>query len=162
MGIKKLQRVGRNYLGQVVYKDEEGRFFLDLDIIASNTPDALYYCTPSDDIDGEPGFPLKEDYEILNPFTAEEIKMQYFKFEYSMLSRLKDDCEAFIGKSGNEEEDKWDCRYHNARNTWGTSIENLIEEMKLLWNKIPEDIKPQWCSAEEIAKLERKAMAVNL
>ena len=161
MSTLKLQRVGRNYFGNIAYKDENGRFYLDINMVEGKTPEILYHCSPADDMDGEPDFPLKAEFEIFNPFTDNELKMQQFRFEYSMLSRLKNDCEAYVGKSGNEEKDSWDCRYHNARNTWGTSIKNLIEEMKRIWNKIPEDIKPQWCTAEEIAELERKAMAVK-
>ena len=41
-------------------------------------------------------------------------RMNVYRFEYSLLSRLKDECEAYIGKTGDEEEDRWDCRYRNT------------------------------------------------
>ena len=106
-------------------------------------------------MDGEPDFPLKAKFEITNPFTDKELRMQNFRFEYSMLSRLKDECEAFVGRTGNEEEDKWDCRYRNVQNIWGDSIESHIDEMKSLWNKLPEYIKPEWCSWEDIQRYEQ-------
>lgn len=161
MSTLKLQRVGRNYFGNIAYKDENGKFYLDIDMVEGKTPETLYHCCPADDMDGEPGFPLKAEFEILNPFTDKELKMQHFRFEYSMLSRLKDECEAFVGKTGIEEEDKFDCRYHNIHNIWGTTIKSHISEMKRLWNKIPDEIKPEWCTEEDISQLERKAMAVK-
>lgn len=157
----KLQRVGRNYWGNIAYKDENGKFYLDIDMVEGKTPQTLYTCSPSDEMDGEPGCPLKVKFEIVNPFTDEELKMSHFRFEYGMLSRLKDECEAFIGKKGNEEEDRWDCRYHNVRNIWGDSIESHMAEMKRLWDRIPEDIKPEWCTAQEIDELERKMKLVS-
>ena len=81
--------------------------------------------------------------------------MKDFKFEYMMLSRLQDEANAFFG-TGNEERDKWDCRYHNVRNIWGLSIKSHIAEMKRLWNKIPQDSKPEWCTWEQIMELENK------
>ena len=155
MNTLKLQRVGRNYYGHIAYKDEDGKYYLDIDMVHSKFPETLYHCSPSDDMDGEPGFPLKAKFEITNPLTDKELRMQNFRFECSMLSRLKDECEAFIDRTGNEEEDKWDCRYRNVRNIWGTSIESHIDEMKSLWNKIPKDIKPEWCSWEDIQRYEQ-------
>lgn len=161
MSTLKLQRIGRNFWDNIAYKDENGKFYLDIDLVEGKTPEKLYHCSPADDMDGEPSHPLNKKFEIINPFTDKELKMENFSFEYAMLGRLKDECEAFVGKTGNEERDKWDCRYHNVRQIWGCSIENHIAEMKKLWNKIPEDIKPEWCTAEEISELERKAMAVK-
>ena len=151
----KLQRVGRNFWGNIAYKDENGKFFLDIDMVCGKEPQRLYYCHPSNDMDGEPGSLVKEKFEIANPFTDRELRMQGFRLEYAKLSRLKDECEAFIGKSGIEEKDKWDCRYRSIHNIWGTTIESHIEEMKRLWNKIPEDIKPEWCSLEDIQRYEQ-------
>lgn len=162
MNTLKLQRVGRNYHGYIAYKDENGRYYLDLDMGEHKTPETLYHCSPSDDMDGEPGWPLAAKFEVLNPFTDKELKMQRFRLEYSVLSRILDDCAAFVGKTGNEENDKWDCRYHNQRGIWGGDVEELVAEMKRIWNKIPEDIKPQWCTAQKITELERKAMVVGL
>ncbi|MCI6672524.1 MAG: hypothetical protein MSG77_08330 [Prevotella sp.] len=96
MNTLKLQRVGRNYYGHIAYKDEDGKYYLDIDMVHGKAPETLYHCSPSDDMDGEPGFPLKAKFEITNPFTDKELRMQNFRFEYSMLSRLKDECEAFI------------------------------------------------------------------
>ena len=160
MNTLKLQRVGKNSFGNMAYKDENGRFYLDIDMINGKNPKTLYRCSPSDDMDGEPDCPLRVMFEILNPFTDMELRMQKFNFEYSMLSRLKDECEAFVGKTGCEQKDKWDCRYRNVHNIWGDTIENHIAEMKRLYDMIPEDIKPEWCTADDIAELERKTKAL--
>lgn len=56
----------------------------------------------------------------------------------------------------------WICRYHNDKyGLWGNSVNETIEEVKRRWNIIPEDLKPQWCTVEDIAELERKAKAAN-
>ena len=79
-----------------------------------------------------------------------------------MLSKIYHDLIAYLGKTGNEEQDKQDFRYHNDKyGLWGNSINETIEEVKRRWNIIPEDLKPQWCTAEDIAELERKAKAAN-
>ena len=151
--ILKLTRVCENRMGDVVYKDEDGNCYLDISHSGVN-PSELYCCSPIKDMDGEPGFPLKQKFEILNPFNERELRMRAFRGDYMMLSRLKDDCEAFFGKTGDKEKDKVDCRYCNEHNIWGQTIESHIKEMKRLWNVFPEDLKPEWCSWEDIKKFE--------
>ena len=64
--ILKLIRVGKNYWGHIAYKDKEsGKFYLDIDDGRFDNPQ-LYTCSPSDDIDGEPNYPLKAKYEIIS------------------------------------------------------------------------------------------------
>lgn len=84
----KLRRVGRNYWGNIAYKDEDGKFYLDIDMVCGKEPQRLYYCHPSNDMDGEPGIPVKEEFEIVNAFTDQELRMQSFRLEYARLSRL--------------------------------------------------------------------------
>ena len=103
----KLQRVGRNYSGNIAYKDEKGIFYLDLNTATNAIPTELYHCHPSNDMDGEPG-------------------------------------------------------YHNDKyGLWGDTIAETIDELKRRWHEIPEDLKPEWCSWEDIVKLERKAELSN-
>lgn len=75
-----------------------------------------------------------------------------YRYDYMMLSRLNDDASAYFGRSGNADDDKWDCRYQNARMIWGESIEALIAEMERLWQKLPADLKPKWLSLERITE----------
>ena len=70
----KLQRVGRNYSGNIAYKDEKGNFYLDLNTATNAIPTELYHCQPSNDMDGEPGCPLQCDFEIINPITDIEVR----------------------------------------------------------------------------------------
>ncbi|MFC2658919.1 MAG: LPD11 domain-containing protein [Segatella sp.] len=87
-------------------------------------------------------------------------RMKDYRFEYALLSRLKEECEAYFGRTGTQE-DKWDCRYRNVRNIWADSIKEQIDKMKELWNKLPEDLKPEWCSWKDIEELECKARIIN-
>ena len=88
-------------------------------------------------------------------------RMNVYRFEYSLLSRLKDECEAYIGKTGDEEEDRWDCRYRNTHNIGADNIEEQVNKMKELWNRFPDDLKPEWCSWTDIEDLEYKVKNIK-
>ena len=56
--ILRLQRLGRNYWGNIAYEDKEsGKIYFDIEDGHSDNPQ-LYTSSPSDDIDGEPNFPI--------------------------------------------------------------------------------------------------------
>lgn len=155
----KLKRIGENAWGHMVYQEvETGKYYLDLNYGFGETLD-LHTCNPSDDMDGEPGFPLKRDYEIINPVTDREKRMKQYQFEYMMLGRLIEDCRAFFGDGRGDESS--DCRYKNECFIWGGNIKRLIFRMKDLWNQIPEDIKPEWMTWEEVEEFEKKAEAYS-
>lgn len=63
------------------------------------------------------------------------------KFEYMMLSRLKSDCEYFLGH-GN--------RSNNS--LWAKNPKDHITEMKRLWHELK--VKPEWLSMEQIEEYE--------
>ena len=158
----KLQRVGRNYSGNIAYKDEKGNFYLDLNTATNAIPTELYHCLPSNDMDGEPGFPLQCDFEVINPITDREVREYHCRGKYMMLSKIYNDLTAYFGETGEEERDKQDFRYHNDKyGLWGDTIAETIDELKRRWHEIPEDLKPEWCSWEDIVKLERKAELNN-
>ena len=161
MNILKLTRIGTNRMGYTVYTDEKGNYYIDISLCKGN-PTELYTCSPQDDMDGEPDFRLRQSFKILNPFDEKEIRMEQYKSDYMMLSRLNDECEAFFGRTGNEWRDSVDCRYHNERNIWGLNINTQIVEMKRLWEIFPDDLKPQWCTWENILKYEHDAKNINL
>ena len=159
----KLQRVGKNYNGYTAYKDEQGKFYLDLSQLPVSIPANLYGASPADDMDGEAGFELDKPFTITNPYTEKDIREYHCRDKYMMLSRIYEDFSAYLGKTGDGEKDKWDCRYHNDKNgLWGDTIEDTLEEIKNRWNAIPEDLKPTWCTAEDIATLEQKATTISL
>jgi len=159
----KLERVGENLWGNMVYKGEDGKFYLDISMNHEKVPTELHTCHPADDMDGEPGYCVTSTFEIINPITDKERRENECKGLYMMLSRIYDDFSAYLGKTGDEEQDKWDCRYHNDKHgLWGDTVKETLEEIKRRWSAIPEDLKPKWCTAEDIAKLEQKAMEMNL
>lgn len=55
------------------------------------------------------------------------------KYNYQMLSRLKMDCDYYLG-NGNR----------NTKRLWAENEENHIIEMKKLYNSFSEDKKPEW------------------
>lgn len=77
-------------------------------------------------------------------------RMKAYQFSYMMLSRLLEEIKAYLS-------DKDDCRYRNVRFIWGDSIQDNIQEAKRLYKNIPNDIKPEWCSLNEILKYEKQA-----
>lgn len=67
------------------------------------------------------------------------------KFTYMMLGRLSTDNDYYLGH-GNRSE----------KSLWAGNVDAQIEEMKRLWNILPQDAKPQWLSMEDILEYERK------
>ena len=85
MGKMKLKRIGENAWGHMAYQDvETGKYYLDLNDGFRETLD-LHTCSPSDDMDGEPDFRLKREYEIINPVTDREKREKQYQFQYMML-----------------------------------------------------------------------------
>lgn len=66
-------------------------------------------------------------------------------FDYMMLSRLKMDCDYFLGY-GN--------RYEG--HLWAGNVPGQIAEMKKIWRKFPEEGKPEWLTWKNILDYERK------
>jgi hypothetical protein len=75
----------------------------------------------------------------------EESKKPGNEFNYMMLSRLKSDCDYFLGY-GNRSEN----------NLWAGNVKDHITEMKRIWNFLPENDKPEWLSMEDILDYENK------
>lgn len=154
-----LTKVGEHHMDGGLYKDKNGKYYVDCHREIEDDGVSEVYRLSPDEPDGEPEYLIRCHIKILNPPTESEKKQKHFQFEYMMLSRLNDDAAAYFGRHGNEVEDKWDCRYHNANFIWGNDISVLVEEMKKLWQKIPSDIKPEWCTWEQILEYERKISA---
>lgn len=68
-------------------------------------------------------------------------------FRYQLLSRLKMDCDYFLGY-GN--------RSVNA--LWGGSVEIQINKMKELWLSFTEPDKPEWLAWEDILDYEKNML----
>ncbi|ADM80123.1 hypothetical protein phiAS5_ORF0280 [Aeromonas phage phiAS5] len=65
------------------------------------------------------------------------------EFKYMLLSRMKSDCEYFLG-FGNR----------STRALWAGNVAEQIEGMKALWNSF--DTKPEWLTMEQIEEYETK------
>lgn len=127
-----------------LYKDENGLYYVDqFQEPVPDTPSVVYKLCPPTEPDGEPGWPITCNIEILNPFTEKEKRMRWFRHDYMMLSRMQADCKYYTSER----------HFNNAHaQTW----EQHIEAMKELWKKFPEDLKPEWCTWEQILDYEKQ------
>lgn len=82
-------------------------------------------------------------------FYADEIhalsSQKEYEFDYMMLGRLQMDIEYYYGHGGRK-----------AKHLYYDTIEEHIKEMKKLYSKFPDDIKPDWISIEEIENYGRE------
>lgn len=129
--------------GQFYYKDEKGKVYVD----TTDTKDKvdLYRCVGEYD---EPEISVNaDDYELINnpKDNVNYERNRNYEFDYMMLSRLVQDCKYFLG-NGN--------RY--VGNLWGDTVDDHIAEMKKLYNKFPDDMKPEWLSMEDIENYEKE------
>lgn len=67
------------------------------------------------------------------------------KFRYMMLSRMKSDCDYYLGY-GNR----------NAGQLWADDENAQIDNMKALWNSFSEEDKPEWLTWEELLEYEKQ------
>lgn len=67
-------------------------------------------------------------------------------FNYMLLSRLKSDCDYFLGFGGRSE-----------RNLWAGNVQEQIEKMKELWHSV--EAKPEWMTLEQINEYEAQMTA---
>ena len=135
----KLKRLSTNSHGYMVYADEDGHYFLDIDMNCDKTkePISLYVASPIYDPEGEPDFPItpRAEIEVINPPTDKEILEARFKLEYMLLSRNQSTAAAYFDRP-------FDCRYRNKT----IDIKFVVKQMREIWNMIPSEIKPNWCS----------------
>lgn len=87
-------------------------------------------------------FTVGEDIEYYEPLPREKA------FEYSMLARLKTDCDYFLGNGNGYE-----------GHLWAKTVEEHIAEMKKRWNAFSEDEKPEWLTMEQIENYESEMKA---
>lgn len=81
---------------------------------------------------------------IISPKTKTESKdNEGSEYDYMLLSRLKSDCDYFLG-NGN--------RYE--KHLWAGNVDDQIAKMKELYNKLPE--KPEWLTMEDIENYEKE------
>ena len=111
------------------------------DIESNRTTPELYSC--SNDFDGEPDCHIKSSLEI-QFIKQEEQPTQEEKFNYMLLSRLRQDCEYYLGY-GNK----------NKKRLWSGDEQEQINKMKELYNSFSDDKKPEWLTLEQISQYEK-------
>lgn len=67
------------------------------------------------------------------------------RYKYSMLDRLRMDCEYFLGNGNGY-----------AGHLWAGSVEEQIKEMRDIWKGLEDDEKPEWLTMDMIDEYERK------
>ena len=93
------------------------------------------------------GIPINriENIDFVRSLLAEQSidKTQPFENEYRLLSRLKSDCEYFLGTGARAE-----------KHLWAGSVDEQIDKMRELYDLLPE--KPEWLSKQDIDNYERQ------
>jgi len=87
---------------------------------------------------------------VIERAKAQNVKDRDFKFEYQLLSRLKEDCNYYLGASKGFEP-----------HLWAHTVEAQIEKMKELHKGFPEEGKPEWLTWEDILEYETKMCKVK-
>ncbi|MGQ9024242.1 LPD11 domain-containing protein [Bacillus sp. 18-5] len=72
------------------------------------------------------------------------------KFRYMLLSRLKQDCDYYLGY-GNK----------HKKHLWAADEKRQIEVMKELWSSFSADEKPEWLTWDDILSLEAKMCKIK-
>ena len=142
-----LTRVGEHHMDGGLYRAENGDYYVDL----HNEPEdgevaTLYRLSPANEPDGEPDRKVFCTVEFTNPLSEREKRERMYKKDYMMLSRMQTDCNYYSTASS----------YNHAH--WST-IEQTIQEMKRIWQSFPEDLKPEWCTWEQILGYEKKFLS---
>ena len=139
-----LTRVGEHRMEGGLYKDKNGNYYVDChDEPKKSGVSVVYRLSPKNEIDGEPDKMIECEIKILNPLSKREERMKEFKFDYMMLNRMQMDCKYYDSAE----------HYNNSH---ASTIRQTIDRMKEIWNKFPEDLKPEWISLEEIEGYEKK------
>lgn len=140
-----LNFIGIDDWSRPVFEDENGQMFKDTN--CDNGKIAL--CTVYGGFEGEPDTPIEyiEKYQgvVVEVVGREEEPTREEKFNYQMLSRLKMDCDYYLG-NGNR----------NMKCLWANNEEDHISEMKKLYNEFSENKKPEWLTWADILNYEMK------
>jgi hypothetical protein len=140
----RLKKVGKHYMEGNLYQDEKGNYYVDAhNKVKDDGISAVYILCPSDDPDGEPEKLIECHITITNPLTSREKEEEKYKFQYMLLDRMRMDCEYYQTAE-------------NLCNGQGTTIEKFFGHMKKTWCEIPEDLKPEWLTMEQINEYEEK------
>ena len=132
-----LEYIGQDDFSCPTYMDQKGKIWKDINL-GHGTPSL--YSVSGNELDGEPEYPIKQEYSFGGEGSYKE---NPYLFEYMLLSRMKMDCDYFLG--------------YGRRSIYalhGKSIPEHIASMKKLWNMFPADAKPEWLPWEQIREYE--------
>lgn len=138
--IRTMELLGEDFWGNDVYKCIETGILFKNVAMEGLTPE-LYSC--GNDFEGEPCFPIDNNFEICFKETVKKISKEQ-QFNYMMLSRLRSDCDYYLG-NGNRQ----------VSRLWSNSEKEQINKMKELYNGFPDDEKPEWLTYEQILQYEK-------
>ena len=127
-----LEFVGVDSWDRPVYEDKNGGFWKDTNL-GKGTP-YLHRSCPSDDFDGEPDYPINDEYVLISQY-----KENPHRFSYMMLDKLRLDCKYYFGHGNRSKK---------------IDIAGIIAEMKEIWNNLPRNGKPEWLTWEQILEYE--------
>jgi len=133
-----LEYIGMDDFSCPVYKDQFQHLWKDIDLGNSQHPSL--YSVSNNEFDGEPMNPIQADYR----FSPAPYRKNPNEFQYRMLSRLRSDCDYFLGY-GNR----------NPQILCGNDPKAHINSMKELWNGFPENEKPEWLTWEQLLAYEK-------
>ena len=136
--VRTMEFIEKDFWDRPVYKCvENGVLWKDINL-GDHTP-ALYSC--GNEFNGEPCSPIKNDLVVTFKTKYEESP---YRFNYMMLSRMKSDCEYYLGY-GNRNKNRL-CSDDEAKH---------IEEMKKLYHSFPDSEKPEWLTYTGILNYEK-------
>lgn len=153
--IMKLNYIGKDDWDRPVYKDEDVTLWKDIGMNSVHLDNgkkvdkSALHTSTSNAFDGEPNISMNNikkynDAEIVLCFDEVE-KPSIYEFEYTLLSRLKMDCDYYLSY-GN--------RYD--KHLWAGNVDGQIQKMKELYNVFTEDQKPEWLTFEQILQYEKE------
>lgn len=137
--VRTMDFIGLDDWHRPVYKCiESGSLWKDL---SQDEENPELYNSSDNTMDGEPDCPIKKELEIKY---NSKYKKNPYEFSYQMLSRLKSDCDYYLGY-GNR------CTDH----LYYKDEQRHIDEMKNLYNIFPDNKKPEWLTWEQLLQYEK-------
>ncbi|KQN96832.1 LPD11 domain-containing protein [Paenibacillus sp. Leaf72] len=138
--VRTMEYIGLDFWERPVYKCiENSSLWKDIELGKSDKP-VLYSC--ENDFGGEPCSPIKSDLVVI--FISKYAENPH-RFNYMMLSRLRSDCDYYLG-FGNRNEKHLCCG----------NVKEHIERMKAIYNSFPEGQKPERLTYEGILEYEKR------
>lgn len=134
------------YLDTPCYEDENGNLYFDNNHGRNGL--CLYtgaYRDEYNDICGESCTMVKDEVECDDPY---EVNPNAFK--YSLLDRLRLDCNYYINRNGK-------CR---ETSLWA-DIDTIIAEMTNILESFSDDEKPEWLTASDFEELKNKIARIK-